>query len=340
MKLLVTGGAGFIGSNFVKYWLGKNKQDEIVVLDSLTYAGRRENLRELEKNDNFEFVKGDIVDEDLVKKLVGKVDTVVHFAAESHVDRSIMGPGVVLETNIWGTFALLEAVRDNLEVHFHHVSTDEVYGELERDSSEKFSEKTAYDPHSPYSASKAASDHLVRAYRDTYGIKMTLTNCSNNYGPYQHVEKLIPLVITNVLEGKRIPVYGDGGQIRDWLYVEDHCRGIETVIKEGKIGETYMIGGMKKQVTNLQVVKIILQIMEKDEERFIDFVKDRPGHDQKYAVDWSKINEELGWEPRMSLKEGLEETIKWYRQNEDWWRKVKGVEFKKYYQRQYNKDNE
>lgn len=340
MKLLVTGGAGFIGSNFVRYWNKKNKEDEIIVLDSLTYAGRRDNISELEKSDNFKFVEGDIVDEDLVGKLVSQVDTIVHFAAESHVDRSIMGPGVFLKTNIWGTFTLLEAVRGNLDVHFHHVSTDEVYGELEREAEEKFSEKTAYDPHSPYSASKAASDHLVRAYRDTYDIKMTLTNCSNNYGPYQHVEKLIPLAITNVLEGKPIPVYGDGGQIRDWLYVEDHCRGIEAVIKEGELGETYMIGGMKEEVTNLQVVKMILEIMEKDEGRFIELVKDRPGHDQKYAVDWSKISNQLSWEPEKSLREGLEETIEWYRDNQAWWEKVKGAEFEEYYKKQYSKDNE
>lgn len=337
MKLLVTGGAGFIGSNFVRYWLEKNSEDEVVVLDKLTYAGRRENVADLEKESNFEFIKGDIVDEDLVNKLVGKVDTVVHFAAESHVDRSIMKPGEFLKTNIWGTFALLEAVRERRDVHFHHVSTDEVYGELERDSDEKFSEERAYDPHSPYSASKAASDHLVRAYGDTYGVKITLTNCSNNYGPYQHVEKLIPLVITNVLEGKKVPIYGDGGQIRDWLFVEDHCRGIETVLKSGELGETYMVGGMKKEVTNLEVIKMILQIMGKDEEKFIEFVKDRPGHDQKYAVDWSKINEELGWEPKVGLKEGLEKTVEWYKQNMDWWKEVKGKEFEEYYNKQYEK---
>lgn len=339
MKLLVTGGAGFIGSNFVHYWLEKNIEDEIIVLDKLTYAGRRENLEDLEERDDFEFVQGDIMDKGLADELVGRVDTVVHFAAESHVDRSIMGPGVFLKTNIWGTFRLLEAVRDNRQVHFHHISTDEVYGELERDSEEKFSEETAYDPHSPYSASKAASDHLVRAYRDTYGIKTTLTNCSNNYGPYQHVEKLIPLVITNVLEGKKIPVYGDGGQIRDWLYVEDHCRAIEKVIKEGKLGETYMIGGLKEEVTNLEVVKMILEIMGEGEE-FIEFVKDRPGHDQKYAVDWSKINRQLGWEPKMSLREGLEKTVEWYRENREWWEKVKNRKFEEYYQKQYEREDE
>lgn len=320
MKLLVTGGAGFIGSNFVRYWLEKNSEDEVVVLDKLTYAGRRENVADLEKESNFEFVKGDIVDEDLVNKLVGKVDTVVHFAAESHVDRSIMKPGEFLKTS-----------------HLNHAPTPHTPHRLKRDENEKFSEERAYDPHSPYSASKAASDHLVRAYGDTYGVKITLTNCSNNYGPYQHVEKLIPLVITNVLEGKKVPIYGDGGQIRDWLFVEDHCRGIETVLKSGELGETYMVGGMKKEVTNLEVIKMILQIMGKDEEKFIEFVKDRPGHDQKYAVDWSKINEELGWEPKVGLKEGLEKTVEWYKQNMDWWKEVKGKEFEEYYNKQYEK---
>lgn len=325
MRLLVTGGAGFIGCNFVRYWFEKYPKDKIVVLDALTYAGRRENLAFAKNNPNFRFVKGNICNKKLVDDLVKEVDTIVHFAAESHVDRSVVGPGAFVKTNVWGTFTLLEAARAN-QTRFHHVSTDEVFGSLERNSKEKFSENTAYCPRSPYSASKAASDHLVRSYFHTYNLPVTITNCSNNYGPNHFPEKLIPLVITNLLEGKNVPVYGDGGQKRDWLYVTDHCRAIDLVLHKGVIGDTYCVGGYipgpDGEITNLELVHKILQLMGLSKER-IEYVKDRPGHDQKYAINWSKLKK-LGYEPQMNLDDGLTQTINWYQQNQPWWRRLKG----------------
>lgn len=319
MRILVTGGAGFIGSNFVRYYIGKYPKDEIVVLDKLTYAGHKENLSGL----NVEFIVGDICDSETVSRAMEGVDIVVHFAAESHVDRSIIGPEAFIQTNVVGTHILLQQALKQQVKLFHHVSTDEVFGSLERRSKHKFNEETTvYNPRSPYSASKAASDHLVKAYYYTYGLPITVTNCSNNYGPYQYPEKLIPLAITNVLEGKKIPVYGDGGQMRDWLYVQDHCRAIDLVIKKGRVGETYLVGGLTDDVTNLEIIKMILKILGKGEE-MIEFVKDRAGHDQKYAVDWSKIKTELGWEPSVSLNMGLEKTVKWFQDNEWWWRPLK-----------------
>ncbi len=321
MKLLVTGGAGFIGANFIHYWTKHYPADQIINLDKLTYAGNLDNLRSVENLSNYTFVKGDIKDAALLDKIMPGVDLVVHFAAESHVDRSIEGPAVFIETNVVGTQILLDAALRHKVKHFHHVSTDEVFGALPLDSEEKFNEKTPYNPHSPYSASKAASDHLVRAYGTTYGLAYTITNCSNNFGPFQYPEKFLPLMITNLLRGKKIPIYGDGLYVRDWLYVEDHCRAIDLVIKQGKVGETYCIGGMTEDINNLTVAKKVLALLDKGES-FIEFVKDRPGHDRRYAVNWTKAKEQLGWQPQYDFDEWLQRTVKWYQENEWWWRKL------------------
>lgn len=322
MKILVTGGAGFIGSNFILYWIKHYPDDQIVNLDKLTYAGNLDNLKLIENNKNYTFIKGDICDPDTVQKAMQGVDTVVHFAAESHVDRSIMEPAPFVLTNILGTQVLLAAALKNNIKRFHHVSTDEVYGSLELDSKEKFSEETKYNPRSPYAASKAGSDHLVRAYFTTYGLPITISNCSNNFGPYQYPEKLIPLTITNIFEGKKVPVYGDGLNVRDWLYVDDHLRAIELILQKGKIGETYCVGGLTEDVNNLEAVKKILEILGKGEDQ-IEFVSDRLGHDRKYAMDWTKIKNELGWKPLHNFDEYLESTVKWYKDNELWWKKLK-----------------
>lgn len=324
-KILVTGGAGFIGSNFIHYWLENHPDDEVVNLDVMTYAGNLANLEDVEDNPNYSFVKGDIRDDKIVNELVGEVDKVIHFAAESHVDRSILGPEVFVETNVKGTFILLEALRrvqDKKQIHFHHISTDEVFGTLELGSDEKFTEQTLYRPNSPYSASKAASDHLVRSYHETYGLPVTITNASNNYGSYQYPEKFIPRMVTNLIDGGNIKIYGDGKNVRDWLHVWDHCRAIDAVVSSGKVRETYLVGGMSKDVSNLEVAKMLLDYMDLEEER-IEFVKDRAGHDRRYAVDWSKINKDLGWEPQHSLEEWLKETVDWYRENKDWWKPLK-----------------
>ena len=322
MKLLVTGGAGFIGSNFILYWIKKYPDDKIINLDKLTYAGNLENLRSVEKNPNYEFVQGDICDPKLVNSLTEKVDTIVHFAAESHVDRSIFDPAPFIKTNIEGTYVLLESALKNKVKRFHHISTDEVFGALELNSTIKFNDLSPYNPHSPYSASKASSDHLVRAYFDTYQLPITISNCSNNFGPYQFPEKLIPLAITNIIEGGKVPIYGDGLYVRDWLYVEDHCKAIDLILNKGKIGETYLVGGLTEDVSNLEIIKKILKIMGKDESE-IEYVKDRPGHDRRYAVDWSKINKKLGWKPDYGFDEYLEQTISWYKNNQEWWRRIK-----------------
>lgn len=334
MKLLVTGGAGFIGSNFILYWMKNYPNDQIVNLDSLTYAGNLENLQEVEKNQNYSFVHGDICDLDIVEKSMERADIVVHFAAESHVDRSIKKPSDFVVTNVVGTQVLLDvALKYNIK-RFHHISSDEVYGSLDINNKSKFTERTNYNPRSPYSASKAGSDHLVRAYYATYGLPITITNCSNNFGPFQFPEKFIPLAITNILEDKKVPVYGDGLYVRDWLYVIDHCRAIDLVLNKGKVGETYLVGGMTKDISNLEVIKKILKIMDKDES-FIEHVKDRLGHDRRYAVDWSKIKNELGWKPLHSFDEWLERTVDWYKNNENWWKRLKSKKFQKYYQEQY-----
>lgn len=320
MKILVTGGAGFIGSNFIHYWLNKYEEDEIVNLDKLTYAGNLENLESLKDNSRYRFVQGDICDVELVTKLVQGVDLIIHFAAESHVDRSILDSGEFVRTNVEGTRVLLEAARLAGGVRFHHVSTDEVFGSLEIND-EKFNESTPYSPRSPYSASKAASDHLVRAYFHTHNLPVTISNCSNNYGPYQYPEKLIPLFITNLIEGKKVPVYGAGKNIRDWIHVSDHNYGVDLIIKKGKLGETYLLGG-NNEITNIDITREILSIMGEGEDK-IEYVSDRPGHDLRYAIDFSKAKNELGFSPKYSFSEGLKETISWYKNNRPWWEKLK-----------------
>ena len=337
-NILITGGAGFIGSNFVRYLLNIEPDVRVVNLDLLTYAGSLENLKDLPDPNRHIFVKGDICDQALLEDLLSEhqIDTIVHFAAETHVDRSILGPGQFIQTNVVGTFKLLEAARKKWleekpsgtvaahDVRFHHVSTDEVYGSLEPDD-QPFSETTNYAPNSPYAASKAGSDHLVRAYGQTYGLPYTITNCSNNYGPYQFPEKLMPLIILNALDGQPLPVYGDGKQIRDWLFVEDHCSAILTVLKCGTPGETYNIGG-GNQPSNLVVVHTLCDILDECQpnsphsphQELIEFVTDRPGHDRRYAMDITKIRRELGWEPRQSLASGLLKTVEWYLSHPEW----------------------
>jgi dTDP-glucose 4,6-dehydratase len=323
MRLLVTGGAGFIGGNFIHYWLKKYPNDGIVNLDKLAYAGDLENLRDIENLSTYKFVKGDICNPKVVDKAIKDVDVVVHFAAESHVDRSILNPVDFVVTNVVGTQVLLDAALKHKVKRFYHISTDEIFGALKLNSKKKFSETTPYDPRSPYSASKAASDHLVRAYYHTYGLPITTTNCSNNFGPYQFPEKFIPLAITNLLEGKKIPIYGDGFYVRDWLYVEDHCRAIDLVLKKGKIGETYLVGGMTKDISNIQIAKTICRTMEKDPEEWIEHIRDRPGHDRRYAVDWRKIKRVLGWQSKHDFETALKKTVDWYQESEWWWKPLK-----------------
>lgn len=331
MKLLITGGAGFIGSNFVHYMLNTHPDSAVVVLDDLTYAGNVENLKPWQGDPRFRFVKGSITEAMVVDPLIAECDVIVHFAAESHVDRSILGPEAFVRTNVLGTFTLLEAAR-KYGKRLHHVSTDEVFGTLSP-TDPPFDEATPYVPRSPYSASKAASDHLVRAYFHTYALPVTISNCSNNYGPYHFPEKLIPLAITNLLEGKKVPVYGDGLQVRDWLYVEDHCRAIDLILQKGKMGETYCIGGDGER-TNIWIVKKLLELLGQDESS-IEYVQDRPGHDRRYAISYDKIKTELGWEPSVSLEAGLKRTVEWFQANEAWWKAVKSGEYQEYYSKQY-----
>ncbi len=335
MKILVTGGAGFIGANFIHYILEKYPEDKVINLDALTYAGNLDNLKDVENNPNYEFVHGDITDKKLVNNLVKNVDVVVHFAAESHVDRSIEDSDAFVKTNVNGTLNLLEACKSAGwrngtspagEKRFHHISTDEVYGSLKKDEP-AFNEKTAYDPRSPYSASKASSDHLVRSYFHTHKLPITISNCSNNYGPYQFPEKLIPLFVTNLIEGKKIPIYGTGENIRDWLHVKDHCIAIDKIVRDGRIGETYCIGGNAEK-TNLEITHKILKLMNADENS-IKYVEDRKGHDKRYAINFSKIKNELDWEPSISFEEGIKETVEWYKNNQDWWKRIKNGEYRK-----------
>ena len=334
MKLLVTGGAGFIGSNFIRYWIKNHPDDEIVNFDKLTYAGNLENLKDIEKNQNYSFFHGDISNTEQVTNAMDGVGTVVNFAAETHVDRSILKPAPFVMTNIVGTQVLLDCALKFKIKRFMHISTDEVFGSLKLEDKSKFNERTNYNPTSPYSARKAGSDHLVRSYYFTYGLPINISNCSNNFGPYQFPEKLISLAITNILEGKKVPIYGDGLYIRDWLYVEDHCRAIDLILQKGKIGETYCIGGLTEDINNLSVIKKILNILGKDES-FIEYVKDRPGHDRKYSIDWSKIKNELGWNPLHSFDEWLDYTINWYKENQNWSKSVKNKDYLKYYKEQY-----
>ncbi|HAC65687.1 MAG TPA: dTDP-glucose 4,6-dehydratase [Cyanothece sp. UBA12306] len=349
-SILITGGAGFIGSNFVHHWCNRYPDDLVIVLDALTYAGNRHNLASLEGKENFRFVEGNICDRPLIDNLLKQenIDTIAHFAAESHVDRSILGPDAFIQTNVFGTFTLLESFRHywnaqgNPENHrFLHVSTDEVYGSLKPEDP-AFSETTPYAPNSPYSASKAGSDHLARAYYHTYNVPTIITNCSNNYGPYHFPEKLIPLMCINILLGKPLPVYGDGQNIRDWLYVGDHCSALETVIQQGKPGETYNIGG-NNEVKNIDLVTLLCDLMDelapnlpvKPSKELITFVKDRPGHDRRYAIDATKIKTELGWTPEETVEGGLRRTIQWYLNNQDWWQPLLSQEYQDYYQKVY-----
>jgi dTDP-glucose 4,6-dehydratase len=362
-KLLVTGGAGFIGCNFVHHWLREYPQDRVVVLDALTYAGNRANLGPVRDHPGFRFIHGDICDTGLVESLISteSLDTIVHFAAESHVDRSIVEPDAFLRTNALGTHSLLKAARklwlqaSSVANHrFHHVSTDEVYGSLGPDDP-AFSEASPYAPNSPYSASKAASDHLVRAYHHTYGLNTTISNCSNNYGPYHFPEKLIPLTIVNILDGKALPIYGDGRNVRDWLHVSDHCAGIEAILDRGDVGEVYNIGGAS-EYENLYLVKQLCAIADecfknnaalasrfphcppakhRPSAGLISFVKDRPGHDRRYAIDFRKAERALGFRPRMSLADGLRDVFDWYLANEPWWRSVMDGSYRSWVEANY-----
>jgi dTDP-glucose 4,6-dehydratase len=361
--LLITGGAGFIGANFVHYWLREHRGDRVVVLDALTYAGNPANLEAVEGRDDFRFIKGDICDSALVEQILREegIDVLVHFAAESHVDRSIVGPDAFIQTNVVGTHTLLKAARSvwlgagRRQPHrFHHVSTDEVYGSL-GPTEPAFTETTPYSPNSPYSASKAASDHLVRAYHHTYGLDVTISNCSNNYGPYHFPEKLIPLTIVNILHGKPLPVYGDGKNVRDWLHVEDHCRGLDAVICRGTSGDTYNIGGGAER-ENIEVVRELCRLVDelfaqrpdlaqhfpsaaasigRRSEELIRFVADRPGHDRRYAINCDKVRAQLGYQPRVSIAEGLRRTVEWFVANEPWWRHVQSGEYRQWTVRQY-----
>jgi dTDP-glucose 4,6-dehydratase len=362
-NLLVTGGAGFIGANFVRHWLGTTQTGRLVVLDALTYAGNIENLAGLEAHPRFVFARGDICDEATVRSLVDShaIDTIVHFAAESHVDRSILGPDDFIRTNIVGTHALLKVAKAAwLDVsprkahRFHHVSTDEVYGSLQPDDP-AFSETTPYAPNSPYSATKASSDHLVRAYHETYGLDTTISNCSNNYGPYQFPEKLIPLIMINILHGKPLPVYGDGLQIRDWLYVEDHCRAIGLALTRGKPGEVYNVGG-NSETTNMTIVKTLCASLDAKfaetaelarafpaspavhgnrSESLITHVRDRIGHDRRYAINYQKAARELGYAPKGDFASGIRSTIDWYLSNAGWWQKLLGRDYQAWVQKNY-----
>jgi dTDP-glucose 4,6-dehydratase len=349
-RIVITGGAGFIGSNLVHHWCETYPDDYVVVLDALTYAGNLNNLESLQGRDNFRFLKGDIGDRSLVDELFqgDHIDTIAHLAAESHVDRSILGPGAFVQTNVVGTFTLLESFRQHWltngqpdHYRFLHVSTDEVYGSLEPHDP-AFTETTAYAPNSPYSASKAGSDHLARAYYHTYGMPTLITNCSNNYGPYHFPEKLIPLMGINILLGKPLPVYGDGLNIRDWLYVKDHCRALDRVLHQGKPGETYNIGG-NNEVKNLDLVGMLCDLMDelapdlpvKPARQLITFVKDRAGHDRRYAIDATKIRNELGWEPEETVQGGLRKTMQWYLENRHWWQPLLSPEYQEYYGKVY-----
>lgn len=333
MKILVTGGAGFIGSNFVNYMVRTYPNYDITNLDALTYAGNLENLKESEGKSNYRFVKGDITDRDLVNSLFKEenLDVVVNFAAESHVDRSITNPDVFVTTNIQGTQVLLDAARKYEVKKYVQVSTDEVYGSL--GSEGYFTETTPLDPNSPYSASKAGADMLVKAYYETYGLPTNITRCSNNYGPFHFPEKLIPLMIINALNDKPLPVYGDGLNVRDWLHVEDHCRAIDLVLHKGKVGEVYNVGGHNEK-TNIEVVKEILKQLGKPE-NLIKYVEDRLGHDRRYAIDPTKLQSELGWEPIYNFESGLKDTVQWYLDNKSWWGNIISGDYQNYYDKQY-----
>lgn len=336
MKILVTGGAGFIGSNFVHYMVNKYHDYMIVNLDALTYAGNLETLKDVEDKKNYKFVKGDISDREFIFDLFEneKFDIVVNFAAESHVDRSLINPDIFVKTNVFGTQVLLDASKKYNLSRFHQVSTDEVYGDLPLDRKDLFfTEETPLNPSSPYSASKASADFLVQAYHRTFGLNTTISRCSNNYGPYHFPEKLIPLMISRALNNETLPVYGDGQNVRDWLHVEDHCSAIDLIIHKGKSGEVYNVGGHNER-TNLEVVKTILKTLDKPES-LIDYVKDRPGHDLRYAIDPEKLENELGWKPKYNFDTGIDMTIKWYVENRVWWENILSGEYKNYFDKVY-----
>ena len=342
---LVTGGAGFIGSNYIHYMFKKyDNEIRIINVDALTYAGNLENLKDVEKRENYTFVKANICDKDAISKIFTEndIDRVVHFAAESHVDRSIRNPEIFVQTNVLGTAVMLNCAKAAWELpdgsfkegkKFLHVSTDEVYGSLPDDDNAFFYETTPYDPHSPYSASKASSDMLVKAYMDTYHFPANITNCSNNYGPFQFPEKLIPLIINNALHGKKLPVYGDGKNVRDWLYVEDHCKAIDLIIHKGRVGEVYNVGGHNEK-QNIEIVKIICKELGKPES-LITHVGDRKGHDMRYAIDPTKIHNELGWLPETKFEDGIKKTIQWYLDNREWWETIISGEYQNYYEKMY-----
>lgn len=345
-NILITGGAGFIGSHVVRLFVNKYPNKHIVNLDALTYAGNLENLKDIEHQPNYTFVKGDICDEDLVKELFSSysIDGIIHLAAESHVDRSITDPLSFVKTNVYGTLNLLEVAKNSWKNNFkgklfYHISTDEVYGSLGDDG--VFTEKTSYNPKSPYSASKASSDHFVRAYHNTYGLPMVISNCSNNYGSHQFPEKLIPLFINNIKNNKPLPVYGKGENVRDWLYVEDHAKAIDVIFHKGIIGDTYNIGGFNEW-KNIDLVKVLIKVVDRFlgreegvSEKLIAYVKDRAGHDFRYAIDASKLKNELGWKPSLQFEEGIEKTVKWYLENEEWIDRVTSGEYQKYYKEMY-----
>jgi dTDP-glucose 4,6-dehydratase len=346
-NILITGGAGFIGSHVVRLFVTKYPEYRIINLDKLTYAGNLANLKDVEDKPNYRFVKADICDLDDMRQLFGsaRIDSVIHLAAESHVDRSITDPFSFAKTNVFGTLNLLQAAKESWKSDysgklFYHVSTDEVYGALEFDDA-LFTEDTPYDPHSPYSASKASSDHFVRSYRDTYGLPAIISNCSNNYGPYQFPEKLIPLFINNILQNKPLPVYGKGENVRDWLYVEDHARAIDRIFHEGRMGDTYNIGGFNewKNIDLIRVIiKVVDRLLQREEgasEKLITYVTDRAGHDLRYAIDASKLKNELGWQPSLQFEEGIEKTVRWYLENQDWLDNVTSGEYQNYYRGMY-----
>ncbi len=331
MRILVTGGAGFMGSNFIHYLLKKYPEYEIINLDKLTYAGNLDNLRDIENNSSYTFIKGDIADKNDLEKGVGKgVDVIVNYAAETHVDRSIMDPEAFIKTDVLGTYELLETVREKRAGKLIQISTDEVFGDI-KDG--EFTENSPFLPNSPYSASKAGGDLMCRAYYKTYKIPVIVTHSCNFYGPYQYPEKLISLFTTNLLEGKKVPLYGDGKNVREWIFTEDHCQAIDLIMHRGLAGEIYNIG-TGERYSNMEIVKMLLSLLDLEENR-IEFVKDRPGHDLRYAINSKKLREELGWEPQHKLKEGLKETVKWYQNNKEWWNKIKSGKYLEYYKKQY-----